>query len=143
MPNCLLDRRKVRPKPLRTQVELGPALTMRQCVNEIPSLVSFKRQATPRAGMQHRTRTPLTTIGIKVNTPCCIAKAKPDFSRPLSTERLSPSDISLVQAELRIASGSAFDSGEKGPEFKHVTTLRVNRLFHPAKPTQVPAEGDA
>src|SRR5262245_24805527 len=79
MPNRLLDRRKVRPKSLRTQVELGPAFTMRQRVNEIPPLVSFKRQATLRTGMQHRTRTPLTTTGLKVNTPCCVAKAKPKF----------------------------------------------------------------
>ena len=79
MPNRLLDRRKVRPKSLRTQVELGPALTMRQRVNEVPSLVSFKRQATLRTGMQHRTRTPLTTTGLKVNTPCCIAKGKSEF----------------------------------------------------------------
>ena len=60
MPNRLLDRRKVRPKPLGTEVELGPALTMRQRVNEVPPLVSFKRQVSLRTGMQHRTRTPLT-----------------------------------------------------------------------------------
>src|SRR5215471_2489707 len=78
MPNRLFDRRKMGPKALRPQVELGPALTIRQGVNEVPSLVSFKRQLTFRTGMQHRTRTPLTTTGVKVNTLCCIAKAKPD-----------------------------------------------------------------
>jgi hypothetical protein len=51
-------------------------LTMRQGVNEVPSLVFFKRQPTLRTGMQHRTRTPLTTIGSKVNTLCCVAKAE-------------------------------------------------------------------
>jgi len=57
MPNRLFDRRKMRPKALRAEVELGSALTMRQGVNEEPSLVAFKRQATLRTGRQHRTPT--------------------------------------------------------------------------------------
>jgi hypothetical protein len=57
MPNCLFDGRKMRPKPLRPEVELGPAFIMRQGVNEKPSLVAFKRQATLRTGRQHRTPT--------------------------------------------------------------------------------------
>jgi hypothetical protein len=57
MPNCLLDGRKVRPKPLRPQVKLGPALTMWQRVNEVPPLVSFELQTPLPAGMQHRTPT--------------------------------------------------------------------------------------
>ena len=73
MPNCLFDCRKMRPKPLRPKVQLGPALTMRQCVNEVPPLVSFKRQTT---------RVPECNIGppdptdrsFTVNMQCCIAK---------------------------------------------------------------------
>ena len=84
MPNCLFDGRKVRPKPLRPQVKSGPALTMWQAVNEVPSLVAFKRQTTLRSRMRHRTRTPLTTLGVKVNTLCCIAKAE---ERPNSTQK--------------------------------------------------------
>src|SRR6516165_2616712 len=75
MANCLLDGRKVGPKPLRPKVQLGPALTMWQCMNEIPPLVSFERQTPLRAGMQHRTPTPLTVTGFNVNMRCCIAKA--------------------------------------------------------------------
>ena len=80
MPNCLLDRWKVRPKSLRPEVELSPSLTMWQRMDEVPPLVSIKRQATLRTEMRHRTRTPLTTTGLKVNTPCCIAKASPSFA---------------------------------------------------------------
>jgi hypothetical protein len=109
---------------------------MRKRVNEVPSLVSFKRQAALRTGMQHRTRTPLTTIGIKVNTLCCIAKAKPDFDR--SQGAIEPA---TRLGESRAPRAEAFDSGEKGPEFRHVTTLRVNALFHPRKRTTAPAHG--
>ncbi len=82
MANGLFDGRKMRPKPLRTEMELGPALTMRQGVNEVPSLIAFKRQATLRTGMQHRTPTPTDPpLSVKVNTLCCIAKAeeRPEF----------------------------------------------------------------
>ena len=117
MPNRLFDCRKMRPKALRTQVELGPALTMRQCVNEVPSLAAFKRQATLRTGMQHRTRTPLTTIDVKVNTRCCIAKADGMRTRPWKTigpatimsafqARAAPRDqITFIAVESDLISG--------------------------------------
>jgi hypothetical protein len=76
MANCLFDRRKVGPKPLRPKVQLGPVLTMRQRMNEVPPLISFERQTPSSAGMQHRTPTPLTRpTQVKVNLTCCIAKA--------------------------------------------------------------------
>src|SRR6516164_469776 len=55
MANGLFDGRKMRPKPLRPQVQLGAALTVWQGVNEVPPLVSLKRQVPFCVGMQHRT----------------------------------------------------------------------------------------
>ena len=75
MPNRPFNCRKMRPKPLRPQVKLGPALTMWQCVNEVPSLVALKRQTTLRSRMQHRTPTHSPPLGVNVNMSCCIAKA--------------------------------------------------------------------
>ena len=83
MPNGLFDGRKVRPKTLRPEVELGAALVMWQRVNEVPSLVAFRRQTALPTGMQHRDPNPLTSR-VKVNTLCCIAKAE---ERPNSTQK--------------------------------------------------------
>jgi hypothetical protein len=44
MPNCLLNCGKMRSKPLRPEVQLGPALTPRVRVNQEPPFVPFKRQ---------------------------------------------------------------------------------------------------
>jgi hypothetical protein len=104
---------------------------MWQGVNEVPSLVAFKRQATLRTGKQHRDPNPLTTTWIKVNTLCCIAKAEE-----------SPPLIELWQAGAAPRDQKCFiaEAGS-GPDFRHVTTLRVNHLFTRPNGPQSPLKG--
>ena len=73
MANCLFDRRKVGPKSLRPQVQLGPALVVRQRVNEVPPLVFYKRQTSLRAGLQPQP--PLTALRLT----CDVALQKPKY----------------------------------------------------------------
>jgi hypothetical protein len=54
------------------EVQFGPALIVWQRVNEKPPLASFERQSRSSAGMQCRSPPP-HSIGLKVNTSCCIA----------------------------------------------------------------------
>src|SRR6516165_262415 len=75
MANCLFDCWKMRPKPLTPKVELGSALTMWQRVNEVPPLVSFKRQTPLSAGMQHRTHPHCPQSGLRLT--CDVALQKP------------------------------------------------------------------
>jgi hypothetical protein len=117
MPNRLFDRWEMRPKPLRTQVELGPAFTMRQCVNEVPSLVFFKRQATLRTGMQHRTRTPLTTQPVlRLIRHVALQKPSPSFAifpAPVESGAGHALDRAIESATTCGSCAEALDSGEK------------------------------
>ena len=112
MPNCLFNGRKMRPKALRPEVELGPAFIMWQRVNEVPSLVAFRRQTTLPTGMQHRDPNPLTSR-VKVNTLCCIAKAE---ERPNSTQKAIEAGRSgAARSEAFMAAESDLISGTLPP----------------------------
>ena len=113
MPNCLLNCGKMRSKPLRPEVQLGPALTPRVRVNQEPPFVPFKRQLTrervqrpPRCRIRNVPPTTFDLISHAGSTPRC-ASPRPATVATVSPKLLEPqSSFDLVRRKSGSEHGS-------------------------------------